>query len=93
MGKHDSRYGDLRESATRCLAKQAHGDAKFFADWVVKLVDERNALMDRESGLLGAARSVHDLASARLRNPPLEANVEHDLGEIVRICESVGIQP
>lgn len=34
-------------------------------------------------------RSIHDLASARLRNPPLEANVEHDLREIVRIAEEM----
>lgn len=33
--------------------------------------------------------SIHDLASARLRNPPLEANVEHDLREIVRIADEL----
>lgn len=32
-------------------------------------------------------QSIHDLASARLRNGPLEPNVEHDLKEIVRLAE------
>ena len=31
--------------------------------------------------------SIHDLAAARLRNPPLDPNVEHDLKEIVRLAE------
>ncbi len=31
-------------------------------------------------------QSIHDLASARLRNGPLEANVEHDLKEIVKLA-------
>jgi hypothetical protein len=31
-------------------------------------------------------QSIHDLASARLRNGPLDANVEHDLNEIVRLA-------
>jgi hypothetical protein len=29
--------------------------------------------------------AINDLAMARLRNPPLEANVEHDLKEIARL--------
>lgn len=33
--------------------------------------------------------SIHDLASARLRNPPLDQRVEHDLREIVRITEKL----
>lgn len=32
-------------------------------------------------------QSIHDLASARLRNGPLDANVEHDLKVIVRLSE------
>lgn len=32
-------------------------------------------------------QAIHDLASARLRNGPLDANVEHDLREIVRLAE------
>jgi hypothetical protein len=31
-------------------------------------------------------QSILDLASARLRNGPLDPNVEHDLGEIVRLA-------
>jgi hypothetical protein len=32
-------------------------------------------------------QSIHDLASASLRNGPLEPNVEHDLKAIVRLSE------
>jgi hypothetical protein len=32
-------------------------------------------------------QSIHDLAAARLRNGPLDANVEHDLKVIVRLSE------
>ncbi len=32
-------------------------------------------------------QSIHDLATARLRNGPLDSNVEHDLKEIVRLAE------
>lgn len=32
-------------------------------------------------------QSIHDLATARLRNGPLDPNVEHDLKEIVRLSE------
>lgn len=32
-------------------------------------------------------QAIHDLASARLRNGPLEPNVEHDLKEIVKLAE------
>ena len=34
-----------------------------------------------------ALLAIHDLASARLRNPPLEQWVEHDLKQIVAIAE------
>lgn len=30
--------------------------------------------------------AIHDLASARLRNGPLDPNVEHDLKEIMALC-------
>jgi hypothetical protein len=32
-------------------------------------------------------QGIHDLASMRLLNGPLEANVEHDLKEIVKLSE------
>lgn len=32
-------------------------------------------------------QSIHDLASARLRNGPHDPNVEHDLKEIVKLAE------
>ncbi len=31
-------------------------------------------------------QGIHDLASARLRNGPLDPNVEHDLKEIVKLA-------
>lgn len=37
-----------------------------------------------------ALQAILDLAEARLRNPPLDPNVEHDLKEIVRLAETIG---
>jgi hypothetical protein len=34
-------------------------------------------------------RAILDLAEARLRNPPLDPNVEHDLKEIVRLANEL----
>ena len=34
-------------------------------------------------------QGIHDLAAARLRNGPLEPNVEHDLKVIVRLAEAL----
>lgn len=34
-----------------------------------------------------ALLAIHDLASARLRNAPIEKWVEHDLRDIVRLAE------
>lgn len=34
----------------------------------------------------GLAIAIHDLATARLRNPPLDPNVEHDLREIASLA-------
>ena len=36
-----------------------------------------------------AVQSIHDLASARLRNTPLDPHVEHDLREITRIANDL----
>jgi len=38
-------------------------------------------------------QSIHDLASARLRNGPLDPNVEHDLKQIVELATAGESQP
>lgn len=37
-------------------------------------------------------QAIHDLAAARLRNPPLDPHVEHDLTQIVKIAENIGAE-
>jgi hypothetical protein len=41
----------------------------------------------------GRLQAIHDLASARLRNGPLDPNVDHDLKEIVKLSERAPWKP
>ncbi len=40
-----------------------------------------------------ALQNIYELATARLRNPPLDPMVEHDLGQIVKQCHAVLSEP
>jgi hypothetical protein len=76
-------------------------DAEIDRAWAALKVDPKEAADDPDTAELAdsigvslqyerdriemAAQAILDLASARLRNPPLDPNVEHDLKEIERI--------
>jgi len=47
------------------------------------------ATYDLVESPLSLAMTIHDLAAARLRNLPLDTNVEHDLREISRLSAAL----
>jgi cell pole-organizing protein PopZ len=51
----------------------------------------REQLEDALDSLAGLAKestqAIYDLATARLRNPPLDPNVEHDMKEMPKLAE------
>lgn len=94
MSKTDSRHRQLRESGVNASTGGSVGDVSWWAKHVVSLIDELTATQDERSAASDqvflkrhALLAIHDLASARLRNPPLEPNVESDLTQIVSICD------